>query len=91
VMSDEDVEVIDAAYKKGVDLDGDGGLHLRLVDVAEIAQNGFDLNIGRYIKTEAAPEVDVKAALAAYRDARAALRAAEQELDRKLKAAGFDA
>ena len=36
-------------------------------------------------------ELDVEAALAAYRDARAELRAAEVELDRKLKAAGFDA
>ena len=36
-------------------------------------------------------EVDVEAALAAYRDAREALRAAERVLDAKLKAAGFDA
>jgi type I restriction enzyme M protein len=91
VMSEDDVEVIDAAYKKGEDRDGDGGLHLRLVDVAEVAENGFDLSIGKYIQTEEAAEVDVEAALAAYRDARKTLRAAELELDRKLKAAGFDA
>lgn len=90
-MSEADVEVIDAAYKKGEDLDGERGLHLRLVDVAEVAQNGFDLNIGRYIQTEQTAEVDVEAALAAYRDSRMALRVAEAELDRKLKAAGFDA
>ena len=57
----------------------------------EIQSNGFDLNIGRYIQTEAAAEVDVEAALAAYQDARAALREAERILDKKLKAAGFDA
>ena len=73
------------------DADGDDGLHLRLVDMAEIEENGFDLNIGRYIQTEAAAEVDVEAALAAYQDARAALREAERILDKKLKAAGFDA
>jgi type I restriction enzyme M protein len=90
-MSEQDVEVIDAAYKKGEDLDGEGGLHLRLVDVAEVEEKGFDLNIGRYIQTEQTVEVDVEAALSAYRDARAALRAAESELERKLKGAGFDA
>lgn len=90
-LSDADVEAIDAAYKQGVDVDGQDGLHLRLVDVSEVEENGFDLNIGRYIQTEQAAEVDVEAALAAYRDARAALRTVEVELDRKLKAAGFDA
>lgn len=90
-MSDADIETIHAAYARGEDLDGDDGLHLRLVDVDEIADNGFDLNIGRYIQTEAAAEVDVEAALASYRDSRAALREAERVLDAKLKAAGFDA
>ncbi|CCF86074.1 hypothetical protein NITHO_7030002 [Nitrolancea hollandica Lb] len=57
----------------------------------EIADNGFDLNIGRYIKTESAVEVNVEAALATYQDARAELRAAERVLDERLKAAGFGA
>ena len=57
----------------------------------EIAGNDFDLNIGRYITTEVAAEVDVEAALAAYRDARQELRLAERKLDEKMKAAGFDA
>jgi type I restriction enzyme M protein len=91
VLSEEDVEVIDAAYSLGQDQDGAGCLHVRLVDVAEIATNGFDLNIGRYIQTEQAADVDVEAALAAYQDARTTLRTAEDELDRKLNAAGFDA
>ncbi|WP_289018204.1 class I SAM-dependent DNA methyltransferase [uncultured Ornithinimicrobium sp.] len=90
-MSDADIDAIHAAYARGDDIDGEEGLHLRLVDMAEIADNGYDLNIGRYITTEAAVEVDVEAALAAYHDARAELRAAERVLDEKLKAAGFDA
>lgn len=90
-MSDDDIDVVHAAYAEGVDTDGADGLHLRLVEIDEIEANGWDLNIGRYIKTEQAAEVDVAAALAAYRDAQAALRAAEVDLDKKLKAAGFDA
>lgn len=90
-MSDADIDTIHAAYARGEDIDGEEGLHLRLVDLEEIAGNGFDLNIGRYITTEATVEVDVEAALAAYHDARAELRAAERVLDEKLKAAGFSA
>lgn len=91
-MDDSDIEAIHAAYAHGEDIDGeDHGLHLRLVEMDEIADNGFDLNIGRYIKTESAVEVNVEAALAAYHDTRAELRAAERVLDDKLKAAGFGA
>lgn len=90
-MGDTDIEAIHAAYARGEDIDGDDqGLHLRLVEMDEIAGNRFDLNIGRYIKTEAAVEVNVEAALASYQDARAELRAAEGVLDEKLKAAGFN-
>jgi len=88
-MSTDDIETIHTAYAEGQDLDGEGGLHLRLVDMTEIEANRFDLNIGRYIQTEAAAEVDVEAALAAYHTARDELRASERLLDQKLKAAGF--
>lgn len=90
-LSEADVDAIHAAYARGEDTDGDGGLHVRLVDVEEIAGNGFDLNIGRYIRAGRDEEADVEGALAAYRDARAALREAERVLDEKLRAAGFDA
>ena len=90
-LSDADVEAIHAAYARGEDIDGEGGVNLRLVDLDEIAGNNFDLNLGRYLQSAATAEVDVEAVLAAYRDAREALRAAERTLDHKLKAAGFDA
>ena len=90
-MDDADIEAIHAAYARGEDTDGDGGVALRLVDLDEIAANGHDLNIGRYLTSAHTAEVDVEAALAAYRDAREALRAAERTLDARLKAAGFDA
>lgn len=90
-MSDADIDAIHQAYESGQDPDGEGGVHVRLVDLSEIAGNGFDLNVGRYIQTETAVEADVEAALAAYHEARDALRAAEIVLDAKLKAAGFHA
>ncbi len=90
-MDDEDIRVVHAAYADGEDADGDGGLNLRLVGMEEIEANSWNLNIGRYIQTEASAEVDVEAALLAYLDSREALRAAEEALDEKLKAAGFGA
>jgi len=91
IMSDTDIDSVYSAYTLGEVIDGTEGLHLRLVAMEEIASNGFDLNIGRYIKVDVVGEVDVEAALAAYYDARQALRSAERELDTRLKAAGFDA
>lgn len=91
VMSDIDIDVIDAAMKLGEDIDGDDGLSLRLVDHDEIASNNYDLNIGRYIATETAAEADVDAALVSLREAQEALAAAQAALDVRLKEAGFHA
>lgn len=89
-LSEEDVNVIDAAYKEGIDIDGEGGLNMRLVDVVEIEENNFDLNIGRYIKGETAAEVNVEEAIIAYKEASEKLIGAEDILATKLKAAGYD-
>lgn len=88
-MSDDDIKIIDAAYKQGEDIDGEGGLSLRLVGMEELEENGFDLNIGRYIKTESIAEVNVEEALIAYQESREHLAAAEAVLADKLTAAGF--
>lgn len=90
-LSDDDVEVIDVAYKTGGDTDGDGGLHVRLAHKKDIEANGYDLNIGRYIQTETKAEADVAAALAALREAQERMDAARAALDLRLKEAGFDA
>lgn len=90
-LSEKDVDAIDSAYKRGDDIDGEGGLNLRLVDQAEIEHNGYDLNIGRYIQSEAKAEADVDAALAALREAQEAMDVARAALDVRLKEAGFDA
>jgi len=86
-LSRDDVETIVAAYRTG---EGDESVPTRLVEHAEIKENGFDLNIGRYLNTVATEATDVPAALAALREAQAKLRAAEAELDERLKAAGYE-
>ncbi len=77
------------AYKSGEDPDGEGGAQVRLVPTEEIAANGFDLNIGRYIKTVAAETIDLPTALANYETAREARIASETALSQRLAAAGI--
>jgi type I restriction enzyme M protein len=88
-MDTADIEAIIEAYQTGDDPDGEGGVQVRLVPHDEIASNGWDLNIGRYIKTAAADTLDVPTALTQLADAQAALRAAEDALAERLKAAGY--
>lgn len=90
-MSDDDIEIIDVAYKTGEDTDGDGGLNVRLVPNSDIEKNDYDLNIGRYLQTETKAEADVDAALAALREAQERMDTARAALDLRLKEAGFDA
>jgi type I restriction enzyme M protein len=61
----------------------------RLVLHDEIEENNWDLNIGRYLKADAAEVVDVQDALASFDQARTELAAAEKTLLAKLKAAGY--
>lgn len=89
VMTDDDIRVIHTAYAEGEDVDGEEGLHLRLVDMSEVEAKGWDLNVGRYIQTSATAEVDVETALTTYLESREVLRAAEEILDERLKGAGF--
>ncbi|MGI8751821.1 MAG: N-6 DNA methylase [Acidimicrobiales bacterium] len=81
-----DIDAILAAYRSAA---ADGQVPARLVEHAEIKENGWDLNIGRYLKTAAEEVIDVPTALAELRDAQARLRAAEAALDERLKAAGY--
>jgi type I restriction enzyme M protein len=85
----EDVDALVGAYRTGDDTDGDGGVEVRLVPLAEVEANAWDLNIGRYIKGAAAEPVDVETALADLADARAALRVAAERLDERLVEAGY--
>jgi len=88
-MSPADVDAIVAAYRTEDNPDGDGQVHVRLVPCDEIKGNGFDLNVGRYLKTAAADGVDLATALANYEDARARRVNAEHSLLERLAAASL--
>lgn len=88
-MTPGDVEAIVVACRSGADPDGEEGVAVRLVPLAEIEGNGFDLNVGRYLRGAAEEVVDVETALAELREAQAALREAEAEMWKRLEAAGY--
>ena len=85
----EDVDALVEAYRTGSDPDGEGGAEVRLVPLAEIEGNGWDLNIGRYIKGAAAEVIDVETALAELAEAQQALHEAEERLAERLAEAGY--
>jgi type I restriction enzyme M protein len=88
-MDDADIDAILTAYRTGEDPDGEGGAQVRLVSHGEIKDNGWDLNIGRYLKTAATEALDVATALDELAAAQAAMRHAEERLAERLKAAGY--
>lgn len=88
-MTTDDVQAILDGYSIGEDPDGDGGVQVLLVPIAEIQANGYDLNIGRYIKGAAEEELDLDLALLAYQEARANRVASEQALFERLATAGI--
>ena len=69
MLEADDVDAVVAAYRTGEDPDGEGGVEVRLVPLDEVEGNGWDLNIGRYIKGAAAEVVDVETALAELAEA----------------------
>jgi type I restriction enzyme M protein len=87
-LSDQDVEDIFAVYSSNGETEKEN-IAARLVSHQEIQENNFDLNIGRYLKADAAEVVDVQEALGAFNTSREALATAERELLKKLKAAGY--
>ena len=88
-LTDEDIDAIIEAYRTGEDPDGEGGVALRLVPLSEIEENGFDLNIGRYVSTHEEEVIDVATALTELREAQAALQVAQDALDERLREAGY--
>lgn len=65
--------------------------HVRLVTLAEIEENDFNLNVPRYVDTfEPEATVGVKEALRALADAEAASRASARQLSSLLQQVGFD-
>jgi type I restriction enzyme M protein len=87
-LSEADVDDLYTIYERaGAETKSD--IAARLVLRTEIEENNWDLNIGRYLKTEAAETVDVAEALAALNEARQSLAEAEKAMLERLKAAGY--
>ncbi|MFI2228692.1 type I restriction-modification system subunit M [Nocardia testacea] len=90
VMSEDDVKALVEAYRIGDDPAGEGGAQVRLVTFEEIESNGFDLNIGRYIKVAAEEAADLGTALVAYADARQHRINTEAAMFERFALAGID-
>jgi type I restriction enzyme M protein len=66
--------------------------YARLVDLAEIEKNEWNLNISRYVETaEATQKIDVAAAVAKLRDAERTRDEAKAAMDGFLRELGYDA
>lgn len=96
VLAEADIADVVTAYHSNfdsdgnpVDPDGDGGLAARFVPATEIAANGYDLNIGRYIKQAAAEQEDLGTLIEAYNIARAERQKTEQRMLAVLAATGI--
>jgi type I restriction enzyme M protein len=87
-LTEQDVEDIFISYASNGESEKEG-IAARLVSHDEIKENNFDLNIGRYLKADAAEVVDVGQALSEFNSARKELVKAEAELLKRLKAAGY--
>lgn len=88
-MTAADVDAVVAAYEVGADTDVDS-VTTRLVALSEIAENDWDLNIGRYIAEAETPAVAFEQALEDLALAREALRAAEITFDEQMAGMGLD-
>jgi type I restriction enzyme M protein len=87
-LRDEDVKKIAATFHAWKDVPK----YARVVDLAEIEKNDFNLNISRYVETaEAAEKVDVAAAIAKLREAEKKRAEAEAKMNGFLKELGYDA
>ncbi|WP_371639652.1 type I restriction-modification system subunit M [Streptomyces virginiae] len=90
VLTDVDITDIVTAYHSDFDGDGGAGLSARFIPATEIVANGYDLNIGRYIKHAAAEQEDLGTLIDAYNIARAERQKTEQRMLAVLSAAGIE-
>ncbi|WP_431932811.1 N-6 DNA methylase [Nonomuraea jabiensis] len=95
ILTEADIANVVAAYHSKFDaggnpVDPDGGLAARFAPLSEIAANGYDLNIGRYIKHAAAEQEDLGTLIDAYNVARAERQKAEQRMLAVLASAGIE-
>jgi type I restriction enzyme M protein len=88
-MESQDVAAIASAVLTGEDADGEGGVAMTLASLEEIKNNGWDLNITRYVHTAATAGLALDEALTLYVEARDSSRIAEEALDSRLREAGL--
>ena len=64
--------------------------HARVIDIDEIKENEFNLNVSRYVDTfEPEPRIEVNDALAAFNDAELKVKRAEHQLRQLLESVGY--
>ena len=86
-LRQEDVTKIAAAFHAFQDVDK----YARVVDLAEVEKNDWNLNISRYVETaDAAVKVDVATAIAKLRDVEKKRGLAEVRMNGYLKELGYD-
>jgi type I restriction enzyme M protein len=97
ILTSADIADVVTAYHSDFDDDGnraypdaEAGISVRFVLTTEIAVNGYDLNIGRYIKQAATEGEDLGTLIDAYNHARAERLKAETHMLAVLTAAGID-
>lgn len=84
----DDIKALVSAYNTGAD-DPKRPVPVRLISHQEVKENGYDLNLSRYLRDSAAEGLDVQDALSRLNDAQVALHSAEEKLAVRLKAAGY--
>jgi type I restriction enzyme M protein len=97
VLTDADIAATVTAYRasfgsdgSAVDTEADAGPAARFVSVREIAENGYDLNISRYVQQVMAEQADLPALIGAYNLARAERQKTEQNMLAILADAGIE-
>jgi type I restriction enzyme M protein len=88
-MSDSDVEAVIGAFRSTASELGENRVSARSVTIGELADNGWDLSISRYVSPAETAALDVATALARYLAAQADLALAQEEFLQRLKAADY--
>ncbi len=91
LLTDVEIANIVTAYHDHSEGSSEGtDLSAQFVPTTEIAENGYDLNIGRYIKQATAEQKDLSTLVSAYNSARTERQKVEQRMLNALAAAGIE-
>jgi type I restriction enzyme M protein len=86
-LTEENIEKIIDAYDGFTDIDR----FMRIVDMEEIRENDYNLNIARYVDTSEPEEiVDIEAVLSEIAELEAKEKAIDEELDGYLRELGYE-